>query len=74
MGMFDYVDYEGPCPYCGAKLTGFQSKDGPCELTTLPFQQVQNFYHSCPECKRWVEYQRAVPPAGSIHDYDLLDI
>jgi len=37
MGMFDYVDL-GPhaikCPFCGAVVTGYQTKDSPDQLLT----------------------------------------
>ena len=55
MGMFDYVDYNISCKKCGCTVDGFQSKDGPCELKTLPVTIVKNFYSSCPSCGTWVE-------------------
>ena len=56
MGMFDYVDFECPCPSCGEPLSGFQSKSGSCDLRTLKPWQVTNFYASCESCDAWVEF------------------
>lgn len=57
--MFDYVEYEADCPYCGEKLKDFQSKDGPCGLATLLPKDVREFYTSCDnkECGKWVEFK-----------------
>jgi hypothetical protein len=57
MGMFDWVEYDDICPECGAKLEGFQSKTGPCELLSLQPKDVRNFYTSCDTCDAWVEYR-----------------
>ena len=59
--MFDYVTAIVPCPNCGHAITDFQSKDGPCTLTTLPWTQVGNFYGDCDKCDFWVEFD-AIPP------------
>ena len=56
MGMFDYVDFECPCPACGATLDEFQSKSGPCDMATLKPWQVTNFYTTCSACDKWVEF------------------
>ena len=60
MGMFDQVEVPDDvvCPNCGAELTDWQSKDGPCELKLLQFWEVDNFYTSCDTCNTWVEYKR----------------
>jgi len=58
MGMFDYIKFEMACPKCGAKVSGFQSKDGPCCLIELEYWEVDNFYSSCPQCQTWIEYNR----------------
>jgi len=55
MGMFDYINYTTKCPSCGEELKGFQSKDGPCTLSTLEPYDVKNFYTSCSNCHTWVE-------------------
>ena len=55
MGMFDYVDYRGPCPECGDELVGWQSKDGECVLSILTPQQARNFYTICLTCGAWVD-------------------
>lgn len=62
MGMFDWVNYECDCPKCGAKVTGFQSKDSTCELNDLKPTEVSNFYSSCDECHVWIEFNRIVQP------------
>ena len=54
MGMFDYVKYEAECPECGTPLTGWQSKDGPCELAELEPWQVKQFYTECTSCLTWL--------------------
>lgn len=56
MGMYDNVNYECVCPVCHSKVTGFQSKSGPCELTTLEPTKVSNFYSSCDKCGCWIEF------------------
>ena len=62
MGMFDYVDVDGPvdCPHCEKPITGrdWQTKDGDCMLDHLHWTQVHNFYTHCPHCNGWVEYIR----------------
>lgn len=67
MGMFDEITYEAPCPWCGATITGWQSKDGECELSTLTPQELHEeahgpegtdpitFYTGCRECGSWVD-------------------
>lgn len=60
--MFDWVDFETDCPKCGAKVDGFQSKDGPCHLLTLQPSQVGNYYAACLKCNHWLEYDNANPP------------
>lgn len=45
MGMFDEVTYEAPCPFCGAKLTKWQSKSGGCGLQHLTPQQLWGQRH-----------------------------
>ena len=58
MGMFDYIKLKIDCPSCGARVTSFQSKDGPCYLTELNYWEVDNFYTSCGKCNLWIEYVR----------------
>ncbi len=55
MGMFDWINYKCNCPKCGKEVTGFQSKDGPCELKNLPSRAVNNLYSSCDDCNVWIE-------------------
>ena len=54
--MYDNVNYKCDCPYCGAKLYRFQSKDGDCLLDDLEPEDVYNFYTSCKVCRKWVEF------------------
>lgn len=62
MGMFDYVNVESmPCPDCGAPLTGWQSKDGGCDLANIDPDTLTCFYTSCKTCRRWVEFSRHIP-------------
>ena len=58
MGMYDHVTYECICPRCHNKVDGFQSKDGPCVLSTLAPEEVDNFYTSC-NCGAWIEFHVA---------------
>ncbi len=69
MGLFDYVDYEGPCPKCGATLKGFQSKDGPCEMGTVAFSSVSEFYTHCHNCSSLVEYRLKLPEHRPLDAY-----
>ena len=66
MGMFDYVEYEVDCVHCGAKVTGFQSKDGECSLVTLKVSEVRRFYSSCAVCGAWVDCEYVQPEAGKV--------
>ena len=72
MGMFDEImTPEILCPKCKEPVTGFQSKDGPCDLTVLSFKEVQNFYSNCRKCDTWVEYFLKVKPSErTIEDYE----
>ncbi len=56
MGMFDRVNFECICPVCHAKVDGFQSKSGRCELDTIEPTEIANFYSSCKKCGCWIEY------------------
>lgn len=69
MGMFSYVTLEMPCPYCGHVLKEFQSKDGIAMKNNEPWT-LQNFYTSCPKCRKWVEYIRK---GSAISTIDLID-
>ena len=52
--MFDYIKYEMECPECGHKIDSFQSKDGDCQLHTLNYWEVNNFYTICNNCGVWI--------------------
>ncbi|SII93507.1 Uncharacterised protein [Mycobacteroides abscessus subsp. abscessus] len=67
MGMFDDVTYIADCPFCGALLTGWQSKDGACGLQNLTPDQLWDqkptgqpgihFYNSCENCEAWIDIE-----------------
>lgn len=60
MGMYDHVrvpDRICKCPKCGDTLSGWQSKDKGCTLSTVEWWDVDNFYTHC-DCGEWVEYFR----------------
>lgn len=56
MGMFDWVQFEMPCPKCGKRVSGFQSKDGACELANVLPWTVDRFYVDCRHCKTSIEF------------------
>ena len=60
--MFDWINVpDVKCPHCEFLIpsnSGWQSKDGQCVLETLQWHEVTNFYLSCPDCKKWVEFRR----------------
>ena len=35
MGTYDHVEIEIECPKCGKIISGFQTKDGPCQFLYL---------------------------------------
>ena len=65
MGMFDYVHYPSKCPWCGAHVFEFQTKDGDCALDILDAGMVRTFYTDCPECHKWIEYE-VEPPKNPV--------
>lgn len=73
MGMFDDIKYEAPCPMCGARLAGWQSKDGGCSLAVLTPAELKadagpgriQFYTSCHRCGTWVDITLDVPEVSS---------
>ena len=62
MGLFDYVDAPDITCRCGAVVTGWQSKDGPCELGVISTANVDNYYAPCDACHAWHEFRRVRPP------------
>ncbi len=70
MGMFDYIEFEMPCPGCGAKINSFQSKDGECLLNTLKPIDVNHFYDSCDKCGGWVEFNR-IQATDILKDFEM---
>jgi uncharacterized protein (DUF983 family) len=57
MGMFDLVEFDAVCDKCGNTLSDFQSKDGPCFMTTLHPREVKRFYTTCSNCNTWHEWE-----------------
>ena len=58
MGMFDYINLEIKCPNCGGAVSGFQSKENGCMMTTLEYWEVNNFYSGCEKCGCEIEFNR----------------
>lgn len=71
MGMYDHVNFEADCYACGCKLTGWQSKSGPCDLLTLKPWQVDNLYTHCPKCGRWNEYTVEADVEHIVHNINF---
>lgn len=72
MGMFDYINFTCACPNCGEPVKGFQSKDAGCEMETIPYWEVDNFYTNCDKCDTWIEYYRKAPkPFTPIEHYKM---
>lgn len=68
MGMFDLVSVGEPpvpCPVCKEPLGEWQSKDGDCELETIPWQKTNLFYTWCEGCSAWIQYTRVEAPESS---------
>lgn len=78
MGVYDDVDIEIDCPTCGAKVDGFQTKDGPMCFKTLvvgiPFKWdipyiLKNLtlkaYSTCDKCRSWIEISIPLIPVNS---------
>lgn len=58
MGIFNYVDYEMPCPNCGETVGNFQTKDGDVSMDVVDYWTVNNFYAGCQKCGAWIEFIR----------------
>ena len=74
MGFYDVVKYEMECPNCGAQLgselASFQTKEGDCNLNTLDWKKVCNFYTLCGVCGTRIEFTRK--PAKDITEFDMV--
>lgn len=68
MGMFDHIDFECDCPHCGERVSGFQSKDGPCALLRLHPSKVSHFYRDCPGCGHWLEFDVEEPTSLKVRE------
>jgi len=60
MAMFNYVNFEMPCPKCGKTVRGFQTKDGDLTMDLVEIEAVVTMYSRC-ECGHWIELSRAPP-------------
>lgn len=56
MGVFDYVDFEMPCPVCKAPLTNFQTKDGDVYMNTVDAFSVYEFGAWCDKCESEIDF------------------
>jgi hypothetical protein len=65
---FDRVDYECPCPNCGAPVSGFRTKDLCNQFDTVDFRIAHHFYAEC-QCGAWIDFIRKT--ADSIDDFDM---
>lgn len=77
MGMFDDIRDvpEQKCRGCGEPIAGWQSKDGECVLSSIPYWRVHRFYAGCRACGMWHEFvERAtmLPQFRPLSDYELL--
>jgi len=72
MGMFDYVIIRTECPFCRKMITGFQTKDGNQNFDKLTPEQVNRFYTTCPNCRKWVEFNRKVSGEYYVPIQDIL--
>lgn len=65
MGLFDTITDELFCPFCGAKVKDFQTKDlgqNMMDWTIADIVSIMspkwsddiNIYSQCPKCKKWV--------------------
>lgn len=77
MGMFDWVNVEMDCPYCGEKLKGFQSKDGDCVLDIVDPDDLSYFKDFCKNCRRTVTFSRQYvrqKPINRAHPYSRAEV
>lgn len=63
MGLYDTIEDELFCPFCGAKCKGFQSKDIGDNLTNWTIQEIETYfdrkdvieiYDFCENCKKFI--------------------
>ena len=68
MGMFDDVKFELDCLKCGARVTGFQTKDREIPMMDmLDPLDLMHFYSSCDKCDAWIDVRRR--RATSMEDF-----
>jgi len=72
MGMFDVINFEMPCPFCGETIYDFQTKDMGKSLSTYELKDVWGgveFYSSCHKCKTWVSITKRGDDTDTIGDH-----
>ena len=65
---FDRVDYECPCPNCGAQVCSFRTRDLCNQLDTVDYRIAYHFYAEC-HCGAWIDFIRKT--ADGIDDFDM---
>jgi len=64
MGMFDTIEDELFCPFCGTKNNDFQTKDLSDTLDDWKIKDIKRYinkrtkikiYDRCKKCKKWIE-------------------
>ena len=61
MGMFDMIENELYCPFCGKRQASnqFQTKDFHNGLNSLDILNIKgvlyNIYHQCSDCNNWID-------------------
>lgn len=56
MGLYNTVNFQINCTYCGFLLKTFQTKEGSCDFSVVNFSTVNNFYTICPNCGSFIEF------------------
>lgn len=64
---FDWVDYQCPCPNCGAQVTDFRTRDLCNLLDTVDYRTTNHFYAMC-TCGTCIDFIRKT--ATGIEDFD----
>ena len=66
MGVYNIIDTDMPCPYCGAKVDEWQSKRlylrgyalaNVMDKVTLEPEMSGEMHHACGECKTWIDVE-----------------
>lgn len=81
MGLYDTIEDELFCPFCGAKIKGFQTKDLGQNMFMWTIKEIKSvktrkwkddtrIYTHCDKCGEWVE----IVIIGESHDDNLLKL